>query len=342
MKKQKKIRFFIILAVICMISFFSFKKNQSRILNKNIFRGDLSTYTVNEIDIMSRKFTPVNQIIKENVTISEMKLLQGKCVQGIVCIENDLLVSDCENDTLYLIDYKGMLKKKIGRTGNAPGEFLYPTGITQNENNIFVLDAKNWRVQIFDREMNYENEIPIILPDETSKNGWYFTSIAVDGDGNIYIGSLDERFGHIICIKKENGMTVYLGDNFCGTVTGMGGNVCVLNIGLMTKNKNGEIGCRTAKNYLYNIDTLGLKLICELPYGITPTGFVLVDDGIYCVSGSYHSIDFYNFEGQYKYSIINMKEIDRISCITSNKKGNLYLSLPFSKKVYSLSGVTYG
>ena len=77
------------------------------------------------------------------------------------------------------------MKGIIGKKGKLNGEFNYPNGICVDDNNIYVSDFKNHRIQIFDKN-NY-NFIRII-----GKKGNQFkqfhhpNAISVD-NYNIYI-----------------------------------------------------------------------------------------------------------------------------------------------------------
>lgn len=136
---------------------------------------------------MFDNFQPIEHSLNENISVLEVAVCQDKNIQGLLCRDKDILLADSENDVLYVIDYNGKLIEVVGQTGNAPLEFLHPTGIAEYMNNIYVLDAKNW----------------------------VLSSIAVDEEGTIYMGSLDERYPYIICFHRSDNEFINLGQNFC-------------------------------------------------------------------------------------------------------------------------------
>lgn len=67
---------------------------------------------------------------------------------GIICLEDSIMISDKASDAIIQMDYSGNLIKKIGKTGNGEGEFLSPGAIKEYNHEIYVLDQGNNRVQI--------------------------------------------------------------------------------------------------------------------------------------------------------------------------------------------------
>lgn len=74
-----------------------------------------------------------------------------------------------------------------GARGNGPGQFYKPQGIFVRDENVFVLDSGNLRVQVFSRQGNFLSEFPT-----PKRNGdMFFNSspngIVVDSRGLIYV-----------------------------------------------------------------------------------------------------------------------------------------------------------
>ena len=81
---------------------------------------------------------------------------------GIICLEDSIMISDKASDAIIQMDYSGNLIKKIGKTGNGEGEFLSPGAIKEYNHEIYVLDQGNNRVQIFDEQLNYVDKVDLI------------------------------------------------------------------------------------------------------------------------------------------------------------------------------------
>lgn len=67
----------------------------------------------------------------------------------------NVYVTDTLRDKVYVLDSKGSVLRTIGQHGSDKGEFNYPTEVMIRKNVIAVVDALNFRVQLFDRGMNF-------------------------------------------------------------------------------------------------------------------------------------------------------------------------------------------
>lgn len=66
---------------------------------------------------------------------------------------------------------------------------------------------------------------------------------------------------------------------------------------------------------------------------------VFREDGILCVSGTYHSVDFYGYDGAYKYSYVFNEEIEMYSSLAMDESGTVYAGLPYAEKVLEIKKV---
>jgi sugar lactone lactonase YvrE len=80
------------------------------------------------------------------------------------------------------MDDRGRLISKIGTRGggNRPGEFRLPSQVVVSGGELFVLDAGNIRIQIFDTAGHFQRAISLAYTDNRS-------GLAVDSLGNIYV-----------------------------------------------------------------------------------------------------------------------------------------------------------
>ena len=63
-----------------------------------------------------------------------------------------LYVTDTLRHKIYRLDTRGVIESEWGRRGSAGGEFNYPTAVACAGDRVFVLDAMNFRVQVFTPE----------------------------------------------------------------------------------------------------------------------------------------------------------------------------------------------
>ncbi|KAI8493585.1 hypothetical protein Bbelb_285060 [Branchiostoma belcheri] len=95
-----------------------------------------------------RKTGPDGTLVRTVGQQQGMKWTQYITVDG----EGNILVSDCENDCVYVYNEDGQFLFKFGGLGSGEGRLKYPLGIcTDRAGNIIVADGGNKRVEMFDK-----------------------------------------------------------------------------------------------------------------------------------------------------------------------------------------------
>jgi len=74
-----------------------------------------------------------------------------------------IYVSDTMDYSLKKFDAQGNLLKKTGRRGQGPGEFLAPRYLDCSEKFLYVTDQYKPGIQVFDKNLNYKQSIPIFM-----------------------------------------------------------------------------------------------------------------------------------------------------------------------------------
>ncbi len=123
-----------------------------------------------------------------------------------------LYVLDDSLMSIQVFNLEGKFLFSIGKKGNKPGEFLYPTGINiDKEGNIYVCEWGNFRVQI----LNPRGEVINVFGKAGNAPGFFIRPkcVAVDEKGYIYV---TDAFLHRFQIFDKYG-NVYLG------IEGIGG-----------------------------------------------------------------------------------------------------------------------
>lgn len=77
---------------------------------------------------------------------------------GIAVVGNTIAIADFYNHRIVWTN-NGTDWSSFGKEGNAHGEFYYPTDVHLTDDKIYVADAYNNRVQVFDRQGNFMNTI---------------------------------------------------------------------------------------------------------------------------------------------------------------------------------------
>jgi len=113
-------------------------------------------------------------------------------------------------------DLQGRLIKTIGRKGEAPGEFLFPTYLTVDaQGNLYVTDTLNSRVQMFDPDGKYLKSF--------GKRGsaWGMfdkpKGVALDSFGNVYV--VDSGWSNVQIFNDKGQVLLFFGGR--GPIPGM-------------------------------------------------------------------------------------------------------------------------
>ena len=106
---------------------------------------------------------------------------------------------------ISVFNEQGKLIRRLGKRGNNPGEFNYPTFIWIDKlGTIYVVDSLNFRIQIFD----ITGKLITVFGEQGDGSGNFARpkGIAVDSSGNIYIA--DALF-HVVQIFDSSGNYLY-------------------------------------------------------------------------------------------------------------------------------------
>jgi DNA-binding beta-propeller fold protein YncE len=96
-----------------------------------------------------------------------------------------IYVTDTLRDRVYVLDLKGEVLRTIGKHGSANGEFNFPTELRVKNGVLAVVDAMNFRVQMFDAGDHFLGAIG----DFGDSGGQMFRpkGIAIDSEDHIYL-----------------------------------------------------------------------------------------------------------------------------------------------------------
>ena len=113
-----------------------------------------------------------------------------------------IYVCDRLGHMIFVMNQRGRVIRKLGSRGGGdhPGEFRLPSQVAMFGNELFVLDAGNTRIQVFDTEGHFVRALNLGYADLQ-------TGLAVDDQGNTYVSDPTlnqiQVFGH-------DGQTLYI------------------------------------------------------------------------------------------------------------------------------------
>ncbi len=118
-----------------------------------------------------------------------------------------IYVTDTLRDQVFILDMQGNVLGTIGKTGQAEGEFNLPTELRLDGPNLMVVDAMNFRVQVFDRSGAFQYSMGKIgdSPGSTFRP----KGIGVDSEGDLYL--VDGLWGMVQVFDRRGQLLYYFG-----------------------------------------------------------------------------------------------------------------------------------
>ncbi|XP_035662473.1 uncharacterized protein LOC118406518 [Branchiostoma floridae] len=96
----------------------------------------------------------------------------------------------------------------FGGIGQDRGKFMFIYGVAVSpDNEIFVTDSGNKRVQVFNMDGAFLRLFPTVVPGDSGKKTMNPSDVAIDGDGNLWV-TLSEKIGlyddntHTVCVVQ--------------------------------------------------------------------------------------------------------------------------------------------
>lgn len=120
-------------------------------------------------------------------------------------LNDELWVVETAAHRISVFNRQGILLRRIGKRGEDPGEFNFPTFIWIDKSGIvYIVDSMNFRIQI----MNNDGKVISVFGQIGDATGYFSRpkGIATDSFGNIYV--VDALF-HAVQIFDKNGKFLY-------------------------------------------------------------------------------------------------------------------------------------
>ncbi len=334
MKKKR-----IVLAVFCLtagITITGCKETENQKLVKDSRKEVLQIYDADDklFDAENHALATLTDVYTSDYTVEDWVVTDVKEPAGIVCRDNEVIISDRKNDCLIKADYDGNVLKKIGQTGSGKSEFLSPGAIAEYDNEVYVIDQGNNRVQVFDTDLSYVREVklkdktksdPHFEPNRISVNheGLYVTSLSLSDEGAVD--------------NYMDGQSKEAGKNFIGTSSRYNNNIYLINSMVRYYDKNEDsFGARGGgPEWLMRIKNDTIEKVCELPQGLYITDFALDDKGIVCFSSASNGVYRLNWQGEYVETFAYIKGLndELVPQLSVTKEQEYYIAMPETGKI---------
>jgi len=118
-----------------------------------------------------------------------------------------IYVSDTLRHQIFLLDMQGSVLKRVGQPGTGNGEFNFPTELRLDGNNLAVVDAMNFRVQVLDKNGEFQYAIGKI----GDAVGAMFRpkGVSFDSEGHLYV--VDGMWSVVQIFNREGQLLYYFG-----------------------------------------------------------------------------------------------------------------------------------
>lgn len=244
--------------------------------------------------------------------------------EGITIGKNELVVTDRGSDCFYAFDLSDGTFEAYGHTGNDNGQFIYPTSIVYQNEKYYVLDAKNFRIQIFDESFEYLSQIELPRNDMINMGELNprYCDIDVIGD-YIYVSSTSVSAESSKVLRIKNAVINEIIGNFIGYIDAYGENVYAINSKELLNTKE-HIYIYNGKPKIYCCSNDTVQVVGELPDGYEPGDFVVQGEYIYILNNLNHSLDKFNIQGEYIESIYKFDDESWLKYITYDDENNTF------------------
>ena len=245
---------------------------------------------------------------------------------GILCDGESLLVCDMGNHCVVRLTTDGDFVESYGELGSEPGNFVTPTAILLYENEIYVLDSGNMRIQVFDTDMAYVRE-NLFEGGGLPSNGKY-RDMAIAGDGTIYVAA-DSSYGDGMSLFYiEGGELCVVSGGVLGYLAEQDGTVYAANMYLFYRDNKGY-GWKPGENWIYQVDRTGLQKICELPYMYAPADLIVWNDAIYTISTVWGQMNRISMGGELLEELLTEQEAQSVGMyLCMQDENTFYLTEP--------------
>lgn len=118
-----------------------------------------------------------------------------------------IYVTDTLRHKIYVLDMNGDVLQTIGKRGSGEGEFNYPTELRLKGDELIVVDAMNFRVQVLGRDGGFKFAIGQL----GDRNGSMFRpkGVATDSEGDIYV--VDGLWGVVQVFDRQGNLLYHFG-----------------------------------------------------------------------------------------------------------------------------------
>jgi DNA-binding beta-propeller fold protein YncE len=118
-----------------------------------------------------------------------------------------IYVTDTLRNKVFMMDMQGSVLQQIGKNGSDDGNFNFPTELRLDGQNLIVVDAMNFRVQVLERSGTFQYAIGKV--GNVAEGMFRPKGIGVDSEGDLYV--VDGLWGVVQVFNRQGDLLYYFG-----------------------------------------------------------------------------------------------------------------------------------
>ena len=172
----------------------------------------VALFSGNRVVVLNHKGEEIRSFAKQGYGPVTQRLTSPSCIE--IDDDNDCVYISSHDNKVFKFNGSGELLLTIGKLGNGDGEFIHHEGIAIYNQEVYICDKGNNRIQVFDTDLNYKRRLRFHKPHSRPPQLKLPSDINIDGSGRAYIADsgnnrilvVDLPSGEFICeIGHEEG-----------------------------------------------------------------------------------------------------------------------------------------
>lgn len=168
-----------------------------------MWKGHMRVFLAAWLAVMLYPQSPTGKVtLSLDLTILETEnILFGQLADLAANSKDMIYVLDSREKTIYKYSENGQFLRRLGRSGQGPGEFQQPCSICRDAKDfIYVLDRLNRRIEIFDSNDDYLRSVKVLtFPTGNSM------SLTVSDNGDFYLSGYYPNDDTVLCQFSPTG-----------------------------------------------------------------------------------------------------------------------------------------
>lgn len=333
----------IILVTLCLIFALCACEKTDSTRGEGIEKGVLPIYGESEaLNLVRKDMTSFDSALSPEYKTVKVSMPESINIGGLLVRESDILISDKASDSIVVTDYKGKVLKTVGKTGSDALEFLSPSRMTVYNDEIYIIDQDNFRVQVLSKDLEFVRSIPIKTADGLNPK-FRKNHIAV-GQQGVFLSNTDDTMvgtnRGIEYYPSDDGKYQYLATEFSGPIGIHDEKLYAINKMVSAPGNSENDGSIVAgPNWLFRYEKGDeyVQVVKEMPAGLVVSDMIIQEDKVIVFSASLGSLIHFDVEGNYVETLAQFEKWDDIGQFLSSDKNNSYwLVFPESHELYHI------